>query len=316
MNQNLDYQLYDVIKENHEDASFYKYNLLESTDKVNLSRDLLDRVYTNITEKYLQIDFGNIPKSAGIISNMKEYDNLVKSLDLLQDIAKSSKQNIPDINTITTSLSYLDKFKNDFHMGFVKNNDSIKIVYNILTMAVYSSTSLLISTLIHYINTENNDSVQVVLDRQYGKSQQYLLLQTLESFNNQVKAGTFEKMLKTSQTKVINEAFAVSVAAITIAGLIAAFKIIPVIKELVYLFYLGRMKLSDSIAIQAELVSANINTIGGTHSSDSRTIRIQKWVADKLVSLSNLFAINYEKNEKRASNEAKSKLTSNDVVLF
>lgn len=313
----LDNKLFGYICENYDRIGVHKYMQLTEVEKVNTARTLMDRIYVNIAESYNTINFETIPESAGDITKMKEYANLISSIDLLKDIEKNSKQEIPEIYVISKALENIIKFKEVFHMGFVQKNASVILLYNILTLALYCGVSLMISVLVDYINMENNDSVQVIINKKYNKKSSYLMIDALIKFNTSVKDGSFHKMIEASYRKSEPMTESVIFTAISVAtAIVAIFAIIPLVKELIYLFYYSRMKLSDAAEIQANLINSNIENLQTTGSGTTKMIKIQKFFADKLITLSHIFAFKYEKNEKQAKVESKAKLTSNDVVLF
>ena len=114
----LDNKLFGYICENYDRIGVHKYMQLTEVEKVNTARTLMDRIYVNIAESYNTINFETIPESAGDITKMKEYANLISSIDLLKDIEKNSKQEIPEIYVISKALENIIKFKEVFHMGF------------------------------------------------------------------------------------------------------------------------------------------------------------------------------------------------------
>lgn len=327
MNHN-ELMLFECIKEHYESPSRVQYTALTEADKAMVGRDLVDKIYVTIAEKYNEVDFGDIPKSQGDITAMPEYKNLKASLDLLVEIQASSKQVIPEITTLTTALSNIIALKDSFYMGYVKQNAAVIMLYNTMAMALMCGTSLMISVLVDFVNLGNSDSVQVIINSKYKKGSSYLLINALDQFNAQCKDGSIRKNIQTMMKAPLQEAFnpldyltpsaknGVLKGATIIAAVVLSFHIIPMIKELIYLFYYSRMKISEAAAIQAQLVNANIQNLQANGTGTSKMIRIQKWFADKMISISHAFAFSYEKSEKKAEKEAKAKLTQDDVVLF
>jgi len=320
-------ELYSLIKENYsENLTMHKFINLTEAEKISISKGLVDQIYLIVAERYKAINFELIPKSAGKIKIMKEYENLVSSLDLLSDIAKDSKQQIPEIGIIKEALNNIIKYEDVFHMGFVRKNSPIIMTYNVLAMAVYCATSLMISVLIDYINSgigegevRPSESVDMIINRKYSRHHSYLLIDCLKRFNDQVKDGTFDKVIQVyrrQNSQVVNEGVTLTTG-LVIGGVIFILRFIPIVKTLIYLFYYTRLQLSEACAIQANLINGNLETLKNKgYSKDSKVYKIQKWFADKLTALSNKFAFSYDKGEKKAEIESRVKLTPEDIVLF
>lgn len=323
MNTTETLHLYSAIKEHYDGGTSYAFMQLAESDRMEVARNLVDQIYTSVADRYNAVDFGSIPKSQGKISNMKEYVNLQKSLELLSNIAKDSKQDIREIAVVSEALSNIVRYSDTFHYGFVKNNPTIIMTYNLLSMSVYCGTSLLISVLVDYINQgtgSEKESVELILNRKYSKSHSFLMIESLAKFNDQVKKGAFKMSMDLAQRQdhvnFVHEG-AMTITAIAVASIIALLKIIPVTKELIYIFYHTKVKLSDAFKIQADLIEGNLQVLQNRGvATTSKAYRVQKWFADKLTTLANKFAISYEKGERKAEIEAQSKITPSDVLLF
>lgn len=322
-----DAEFLSLIKENYsEPITTYKYMNLSESEKISISKGLVDQIYMIMAERYKSINFEMIPKSLGKIRNMREYENLVASLDLLSNIAKDSKQIIPEIDILQTALRNIISFEDIFYVGFMRKNSPIIMTYNLLTMALYCGTSLMISVLVDYINMGVRDeeprpsqSIDIIINTKYKRHHSYLMIDALKRFNDQVKDGTFQRamqMYNKQHSRPLNEGVALSTG-LVIAGVVVLLKFIPIVKELIYLFYYTRLQLSEAFAIQANLINGNLEALKNRGvSKESKVYKIQKWFADKLTSLSEKFAFTYEKGEKKAEIESKIKLTPEDIMLF
>jgi len=320
MNSNDQLLLFECIKEHYETPSRTRFMQLTEAEKISVSRNLIDRIYVAIAEKYNMIDFSSIPDSKGYIINMDEYKNLKASIEMLKDIASSSNQTIPEVEILSRALANIEMLGPKFYTGFIKKNATAIMMYNILTMSLFCGASLMISTVVDFVHAGNTDTVQVIMNKKYSKSNSYLMIDSLNHFNKQVADGSFSKTLEaTNRPSTIHEGVGASVVPVLviIGAIMGIFKIIPLTKELIFLFYYSRLKLSDAAEVQASLIKANVETLQATRgSSASKTIRIQSWIADRLSQISQVFAFKYEKSEKQAEREAKEKVQQSDVVLF
>jgi hypothetical protein len=325
--QRADLELHGLIQENYTGTlTMHKFMNLTESDKVSISKGLIDQIYVTIAERYNSINFEMVPKSLGKIKTMKEYENLRASIDLLIGIANESKQPIPEVEIIRQSLDNLVMFEEAFFTGYMKKNAPIIMTYNLLAMAVFCSTSLMISVLVDFINqgasggdARPSESVDIIINQKYKRHQNYLMIDALKKFNDQVGNGSFAQTLQTynrQNAQNLNES-AILTTGLVIIGIVFILKFIPLVKELIYLFYYTRLKLSDALAIQADLINGNIEALKNKGvSKDSKIFKIQKWFSDKLTDLSNKFAFTYEKGEKQAEIESRVKLTPEDVMLF
>lgn len=117
---------------------------------------------------------------------------------------------------------------------------------------------------------------------------------------------------KDAIASILSKGKKIGKAALIVAG-IAALPfaivkiIIPFIRTMVYYFYYTKMKVSDYLEIQAELIEANANELENSTDSDmteeqkAKVAEKQRKFADKLRKWSNIFSIDH----KQASNNAK-----------
>ena len=309
-------EIFSCIQENFQYPNLGKYMYLSETEKVNVSRNLMDQVYVNIAEKYNDIDFETIPASKGKISAMKEFADLQQSINLLVQISSNTNQSIPEIQTLATALKNMVSHQDDFYMGFVKNNPQIIMTYNLIALSLYCGTSLLIATMVDYINVANTDTVDMIIKKKYSKSNSYLMINSLDNFNGMCKGNAFTTFIQSAMRPQAMKEGALTISAIVVTSILALFKIIPVIKELIYVFFYSRMKLSEALAIQSNFIQTNVESLRMSGNPNFKTIRTQTWIADKLASLSSFFALKYEKSEKQINQDLSTKYTSNDVTLF
>jgi hypothetical protein len=319
-------ELFSLIKESYTGTlTMHKYMNLTESDKISISKGLVDQIYITIAERYNSVNFEMIPKSLGKIRTMKEYENLSASIELLVNIATDSKQAIPEVDIIKEALDNIIRYEDAFFTGYMKKNSPIIMTYNLLAMAVFCSTSLMISVMVDYINQGVNgearpsESVDLVINKKYRRHQNYLMIDALNKFNDQVKNGAFNQaiqMYNKQNSQNLNESVILSTG-LVILGIMVILKFIPLVRELIYIFFYTRMKLSDACAIQADLINGNLEALKNKGlSKGARIYKIQKWFAEKLTALSNKFAFTYEKGERQAEIESKVKLTPDDIMLF
>jgi hypothetical protein len=152
----------------------------------------------------------------------------------------------------------------------------------------------------------------------YKKTSDSLLFNSLRKFNIACKKGDIDKSLEgllknAGKQNFSGAAFAggVLAGAGVIAFLITLTKVlIPLLQDLVYIFYASRQNTSDYFAIQADLLQANTAQIiyrnDINEATKKKIIQKQTAIAKKFRDISNRYAIDMTTSEKNAKELAKS----------
>lgn len=127
--------------------------------------------------------------------------------------------------------------------------------------------------------------------------------------------GAIEKVKKTNPKDFLQKHKKIIGAAAIIGGLIAVpvalvKVVIPFIRNMVYYFYYTKLKVSDYLEVQAELIEANANELENSSDSDmteekkAKVVEKQRKWADRLRKWSNMFAIDHKQATNNAKKEA------------
>jgi hypothetical protein len=282
---------------------------------VKLSDVILDRMFDSMVDRYNRIDFEDIPNSKGDITKFKYYKIMEECIQTMKEISQTT-DHIPEVAILSESVENIKMLKKVFEDGFRTKNAYVIILYNIMVMAVFECTSVLIASVIDFIKQDEGYELSVV---KYKSSKKMLIINSLSKFNESVKDGSLIKYIEKTtepipeiQSQAMTESAILGLTGIKIGGVlykvavIAAalwlgLRIIPLLRELVYLFYNMKQRISDIARIQAEFLEANI-TVLRNRGDDQRTAKVitkQERVVEWLMNLSRKFAVTYDSSEKQ-----------------
>ena len=288
---------------------------------------LTSKLYDNIVSKVDDIDYGEIPMTKGDVTKLSNYMKLRECIDLLNGILKEYKQDTAPINEIALALAHIESRKDLFMRAFKLDVELPIILYNTTVLNIISAVSFMIATCIEFIKTPNQDSFQVTLDKvAYAKTKSNMIYNNLKKFNKAANKNDLDKALNhIIKTKVDHhhESAAIGTAISAIGTFIAGHPValsitivaiiltvlIPLLREMVFLFFYTKMRVSEFFEIQADLLQMNAYNVENNESMDdnkkkkvvSRQLKIVEW----LRKMSNKFAINNRKAEVDAEREIK-----------
>lgn len=271
---------------------------------------LTSKLYDYIVSKVDEIDYGEIPDTKGDVTKLSNYDKLRDCIVVLKDILKEYRQDTTPIDDISEALANLETRKDLFLRAFKTNVEVPIIVYNNTVLAVLESVSYMIATSIEFIKTPNTESFSLVLDKVgYAKTKNCMLYNTLKKFNRSCKSGEMDKALNyviDHKMKGYQEGAVGVVAAVT-TGVLAILMIIPIIREMVFLFYYIRMRVSEFFDMQADLLQMNAHNVEQNKEIDKyerdKIINKQMSIVKRFKEISNKIAFTVKKAEMNTSKE-------------
>ena len=311
----LDTEFNELIRENvitNIDANHY-LACLDEAGKDQLIASLTEKLYNKIVEKVPDIDFGSIPKSAGDIRRVENYDSMKDCVGIIREIVKQYNQPTEPLDQIETAMYNLEQKERLFSRSFVMNVELGIITYNAMVMAIVRSISLMIATSIEFIKSPTDETFNMSLDKtMYKKTADSMLFNDIRRFNIACKKGEIDKclegLLKNAGAKnLTGTAVATGIfVGITVIGFaIAMMKVLlPILQDLVYIFYSSKQSISDYFATIADLLQANSAQIIYRQdiNADQKKKIMKKQVdlANKMRKVSNMFAIDMTTSEKNA----------------
>ena len=230
-----------------------KYMKSMSKDDINqINGTLLQNLYKSVIDRK-NIDFGDIPDSAGDIEKMKYYANTVECLDTLEKLYRQHNIEEPTLVTIRTAISNMKKYRPQFQDGFRRKHDFIMLTYNSLAMSIIDATSFLIASFMDYVVSPNN---AYAVGKNANNSGGRVVTSSLEKFNSMSNNNQFgdalEYMLMEQRKNFAGETVVVTGAIIMIL-----LSIVPIIRELIFFYYHSRVRLSDYLNMQADFLEMN-----------------------------------------------------------
>lgn len=311
----LDQEFSEIIRENVNtdvDVNHYLASLNEA-GKDQLIASLTEKLYNKIVEKVPDIDFGSIPKSQGDITRIENYSSMKECVGIIRDIVKQYGQPTEPLDQIDTAMYNIEQKERLFSRCFIMNVEVGILTYNAMVMAIVRSISLMIATSIEFIKSPTDETFAMSLDKtMYKKTGDSMLFNDIRRFNIACKKGDIDKclegLLKNSGAKNLTGgaiAAGIFVGIVAVGFFISMLKVLlPLLQDLVYIFYSSKQSLSDYFALQADLLQTNSAQIiyrqDITEEKKKKIMKKQVDMANKMRKISNTFAIDMTTSEKVA----------------
>lgn len=285
-------------------------------DQTKVISSLTAKLYENVIDKVDDIDFGEIPLTRGDITKLSNFDNMNKCLVNIEQILLEFKQDVKPARTIMIAIDNIINTKDIWTKAYATNIELPMITYNTIVLAIIESTSYLVAMAIEFIKTPSKDTMQVVIDKSgLTKSKDHMIFKNLESFNEACRKGQVQKAMNhVIETNLSKKNF-VSLGTIgvgaTIGGIIGLlFCIIPIIRELIFLFYYNRVRVSEFFEQQADILQINSynvenNRLDLTKEERTNISKKQLKVAEKFRKFSDFLAVKFKDSENKAVKDIK-----------
>lgn len=302
---------------------------IDEADQNQVVTSLASKLYDSIVNKIDDIDCETINQSAGDITKIENYDKLVECLGTMNSLIQASNQTSEPVETILLAMNNIKSRKEMFEKAFKFEIELPIVYYNMITLACVVSTSFMISCCVEFIKSPKDESFTITVDKVKDfNPAEYLMFKNLERFNKSCSNGTFDKamdnIVRTNTKNFLGLSTGASVAVgivagVAIAGLIVS--IIPVIRELIFTFYLCRVRISDYFAVQADLLDMNAANIEANSTIDPKKrkeiIKKQTKIASHFRQISNTVEVKMKDANSKAMKELEKsdqKLKIKDVV--
>jgi hypothetical protein len=293
---------------------------VNEADQNKILVSLTSKLYDNVVDKIDDIDFGEIERTKGDIEKLPNFPTLTECLNTMAKLLIEFKQDTKPVDTIAECVSNIIDSKDIWTKAYALNVELPMVTYNTMVLAVIEATSYMVSMCVEFVKSPSQDTMQIMIDKSaLTKSKGHMLFKNIEAFNEAYKKGQVEKAMM----HVIGEnaskknflgiglytSFGVGVAAVAgIAGLL--FIIIPVIRELIFLFFYYRVKISEFFEVQADLLqisSYNVenNRLDLTKEERKKISAKQMKVADNFRKVARKIEVDGNTAEKSASKDIK-----------
>lgn len=301
---------------------------VNEADQNKVLVSLTSKLYDNVVDRVDDIDFGEIERTKGDIEKLPNFTTLHECLNNMARLLIEFKQDTKPVDTIAESVSDIIESKPIWTKAYAINAELPMITYNTIVLAIIEATSYMVSMCVEFVKSPSQDTMQIMIDRSaLTKSKGHLLFKNLESFNDAYRKGQVEKAMthildETVSKKTIESSKknfiggigfytggAAVAAVVGVAGLL--FCIIPIIRELIFLFFYYRVKISDFFEVQADLLQVNSynvqnNRLDLTKDERKKISNKQMKVAEDFRKVARKIAIDGVQAEKSASKDIKS----------
>lgn len=305
---------------------------VNEADQNKVLVSLTSKLYDNVVDKIDDIDFGEIELTKGDIEKLPNFNTLHECLNNMARLLIEFKQDTKPVDTIAESVSNMIESKSIWTKAYAVNAELPMVTYNTITLAIIEATAYMVSMCVDFVKSPSQDTMQIMIDKSaLTKSKGHMLFKNLEAFNEAFRKGQVEKAMN----HVIGEAgnkknfmglgiytgFGVGVAVVGIAGIL--FCIVPLIRELIFLFYYVRVRVSDFFEVQADLLQISAynvenNRLDLTKEERKQIATKQMKTADKFRQVSRFIGVQMSSAESKAVKDVKSaeskKFKANDVM--
>lgn len=303
---------YNILRENIN--TFEEKHELESLDQDALyeaigvmSKGMLNKIGAK------SIDYGDIPDSKGRLEKVSGFANMKKIIDSL---LLSNDKKVKDMaGIVDRALSNLMSLSDLFIKGFRVNNNFIALFYNNYVYASIQATSYIVCYMNGSPKLVDNKCLKNLktLNLECDKGNIRKIMNDLINSNSENFLGTkFLGDVATASTAIAKGGFLASAggfASGTAIALVLAATIIPLIRELIYLFYSGKSKMSDFLAQQAKYVEISIDdeNLQSNMSIDKKNkiVENKKKRVKELMNLSDKLAVSYSIADRNSGNDLK-----------
>lgn len=292
-------------------------NTINEAEQGSVLTALTSKLYDNIVSKVDDIDYGEIPETKGDITKLSNYSKLTECVSLLRGILVEYKQDTAPIDEISKAINNISMRRDMFSRAFKLDVELPIIMYNTAVLNIINAVSYMIATSIEFMKTPNQDSFKITLDKvAYSKTKSNMLYNTLRKFNTSCYNGDFDKAMEFIINKrVMKEAGIAAIGGGVIVGLAIVLNIIPILREMVFLFYYTRMRVSDFFDIQADLLQMNAYNLEKNENVDAKKKDHIVSKQLKIVELFRKIANKISINSKKAEVESTRDITANSKKM-
>lgn len=301
---------------------------VNEADQSQILTSLATKLYKNIVAKVPDIDYGEIPKSKGDITQIPNFQQMMECLDTVGEIIEYYKESPDSINTIRTAIDNMRDSKKIWEKAFAIKCEMPMVFYSTIALAIVSSTSLILSTSVDYVNDPDMKTFETTLNKnRFKDSKNSLLLKNLEEFNKayakkdiQKVMDSFMKTQNMIQTEGVKDILVAGLKGVKLTLVIvkSILLVFPIIHELVCMFYSAKQSLSDYFDIQANMIIMNAEKV---NADTSKSEESRKKIYDKQIKtaklfkkISNALAIKFKSGESKAKHMIEQESNTNYKV--
>lgn len=302
-----------ILTEGTNDSILKVQTILEDSESP-VAKNYQERLLQSIIDKS-HVDFGDIPKSHGNIEAYSGYDSMNEILDILMKVAEDEKsvELKEAAGTVRTAITNIRGLKAIYMKGFAKKVDLAMVEYNTYVLTCVEATTTLMYSYVDFIKTPSSPNYTLDL-KNTNYRPNLLYIDQLRKFNRVCTKNNYSKYLGTlvngGQENLLGST-ALGIGAVSVV----AFSVIPITRELIYLFKESKRRLSELFALQAYFLEMNKTTIEYNNTIDAKKkkeiLEKQEKIRKKFLMLSSKLKV----SDARAQEDAHRKLDNDNHSL-
>lgn len=282
--------------------------------------NLTSKLYDKIVKKCEDIDYGEIPNTKGDITKLSKYEDMKETIRILHDLLKEYKQDTGPVDELSVAFSNVETQKELFEKAYRYNTELPMVMYCNIVLAIITGISYMIATCVEFIKDPGTNTFQLALDRNsYRRTKDHTIYNTLRQFNKSCSKGDFDKAMNAVMSSQARSfAGAAVVGGVAIGAVATILVLIPILRELIFMFYYMRMRVSDFFDIQADLLTMNAYSIEAnnefTKQEKKEIIERQLKYVNNFRKIANAISFEVKKAEVEADKEKKSDDESKELI--
>lgn len=270
---------------------------------------MIQKLYADIIAKS-NIDYGKIPLSKGNLTTYEYYENISKTLEILNSLLDG--KNVEELALTNKLHDLIITCRSDYEFGFRFDIEFIKLTYNTLVMTLHDMINLCIVAYVDYLKEVKHIEFQF---KTFKRSDR-MVIKATRDFLKSYDKGEWLKIMaqfKKNSSNMIGALLTYAAtlpASVTIGGgvILGIIALLFSIRTLIYLYYSSAMKINQYIKIQSDFLKVSIDSASD---GDSDSLDKQKRLLETLSSISNSIETRVLKTEKDASKEIKDSNSTN-----
>lgn len=279
-------------------------------DQTRVLVSLTSKLYDNIVDKVDDIDFGDIPATKGDITKLPNYAKLTESIETMTKLLIEYKQPTEPIDVVRNALANIIDSTSLWKRAYALNVELPIVFYNTIVLSIIEATSYLIGMCVQYIKLPGSDTFQATIDKSaLVKTKDHMVFDNLKKFNEAYRKGqitnAMEYVIKSNSKNLFGE---LTFAAGAVGVIAILFCIVPILREMIFLFYYERVRMSEYFDMQADMLQINAYNVEHNRSDLDSTQKKnisakQMKIAERFRKAANFIGIKMKESEKQATKE-------------
>ena len=322
--------VYKALTEAGIEVDKVRFRMLDEANQIRVADEALTNMMKFITDKYNSLDFSEIEKSAGNYKRFKYMGMIDENITMLKDVYENTseegaKKYYEVIGSCVVVRDHLISNADTYTVLYKQGNGLVQLMYTSLVAALLYAIGTLVSNTIRFVTSEKETECEVLFDEIPGTIK-HIHIKNIMSAAADI--DTFNKALAGFASPNTRKAMAESVTttavvtAIIGTGVILMLlpKIIYMIREIIYSIYYTRVKISDMLGVQAELIRVNVESLEAGR-GNKKVIARQRKIAEKLEKWKDRIAVKLDtaeqlKNTQMRKENAQLKIEKDSPIMY